>query len=231
MTADVNLRREGPKCDFGSFRALPTARNRAECIPQRLTFRPSPRWCMIASMSVMYDYFAAPSDDAAAAMLDHGRGGSEPWPPWSALAAVEEAQRTGDREALREFHRLKVRKTASGTLVLKTGGIDPLAHAGTLEQMLTGTSYDEIAGRPRFGETVAIDDRGSPLIMRVADELQTALINATDDELNALIVPLSQDENFRDFDLDVVTEFVRELAVLARTAGERGERLYCWMSE
>src|SRR5262245_725665 len=202
----------------------------AESTPQRLTVRPSPRWCMIAPMGVMYDYFAAPSDDAATAMLDHGPGGPGPQPAPPALA---EAHRTGDREALREarreFHRLKVRESASGTLVLKTGGIDPLAHAGALEQMLTGTSYDEIAGRPRYGEPLAIDDWGSPLILRLPDELQTALINATDDQLNALIVPLSQDEGFRSFDVDVVTEFVRELAVLARTARDRGEQLYCWV--
>jgi hypothetical protein len=35
--------------------------------------------------------------------------------------------------------------------------------------------------------------------------------------------------SFGKVDLDILTDFVRELAVLARTAGERGERLYCWV--
>src|SRR5262245_9333913 len=190
---------------------------------------------MIAPMGVMYDYFAAPSDDAAAAMLDHGPCGPGPQPPPPALA---EARRTGDPEALREayrqLHRPKVRESASGTLVLECKGIDPLVDLGELEALLTGTPYDEIAGRPQYGEPLAIDEHwDSPLVVRVNDELQTALINATEDQLKAVVVPWSQPWFQLPFpgpiDLDVLAEFVRELAVLSRTARERGERLYCWI--
>jgi hypothetical protein len=188
--------------------------------------------CIVAPMGVMYEYFAAPSDEAAAAMIDAVGGPGGPPPPSPAL---EEARRTGDVEALRkalhELSKPKVRESASGTLVLECKGIDPMVKMGTLEELLTGTSYDEITGRPRYGKELAADDWGSPSVLTVADELQTALTDATDDQLMAVAVPWSQTEEFDgDGDPDILTAFLRELAVLARTAGERGERLYCWVS-
>jgi len=189
---------------------------------------------MIAPMGVLFHYFAAPSDDAAAAMLDHGPAGPGPKPPSPALVETRRmGDREAEREALRQLWRPKVRESTSATLVLECKGIDPLADLGELEALLTGTSYDEIAGRPRYGEPLAIDDWGSPFVVRVNDELQTALINATEDQLKAVVVPWSQPWFQLPFpgpiDLDVLAEFVRELAVLARTARERGERLYCWI--
>jgi len=184
---------------------------------------------MIAPMGVMYDYFAAPSDDAAAAMLDHGPCGPGPQPPPPTLA---EARRKGDPEALREayrqLHRPKERESASGTLVLETKGIDPVAHLGELEALLTGTSFDEILGR-RTTEPLAVDDWGSVFVERVTVEMQTALIDATDDQLSAVVAPWSQTSFPGEKVNLVLTDFVRELAVLARTARERGERLYCWI--
>ena len=187
---------------------------------------------MITPMGVMYEYFAAPSDDAASAMLDDSPSGPGPEPPSPELA---EAKRTGDPEAVREaawrqLSRLKVRESASGTLVLRCKGIDHLVPLIKLEELLTGTPYDEIADWPRFGEPVAIDDFDTVGVWPVRDELQTALTNATDDQLIAVVAPWSRIEEFwGDFDPDILTEFVRELAVLARSASERGERLYCWV--
>lgn len=72
-------------------------------------------------MGVMYDYFAALSDAAAAemVMLQGGPGGRMPVSP-----ALLEAIRAGDREAIRLAARPKVRMSDSGVLVLETKGID-----------------------------------------------------------------------------------------------------------
>src|SRR5262245_53317764 len=61
------------------------------------------------SMGVWFDYFAAPSDDAAAAMIDAVGG------PGGARAI------TGP---------VKMRESASGTLVMQSGGIDPVVNLG-----------------------------------------------------------------------------------------------------
>jgi hypothetical protein len=74
-------------------------------------------------MGVMYDYFAALSDAAAAemVMLQGGPGGQLPVSP-----ALRAAIRATDREAIRLATRPQVRMSDSGVLVLETKGIDPL---------------------------------------------------------------------------------------------------------
>jgi len=67
----------------------------------------------------------------------------------------------------------------------------------------------------------------------VNDELQTALVKrhrgSAQRRRGALVAALVTTPVPRTIDLDILAEFVRELAVLARTARERGERLYCWV--
>jgi hypothetical protein len=84
-------------------------------------------------MGVMYTYFAAPSDAAAAGTVETGPGGAPPASP-----VPREALRAGDREALRQAMRPKVRLTDSDVLVLAVKGIDPVIQMGTLEALLTG---------------------------------------------------------------------------------------------
>ena len=96
--------------------------------------------------------------------------------------------------------------------------------------LVRGYPLDEIMGRLSEEMTVATSEESECIVVALTDELQTALANATDDQLKAVAAPWSQTEEFdRDVEVDILAEFVRELGVLARTAGERGERLYCWV--
>jgi hypothetical protein len=179
-------------------------------------------------MAVMYDYFAALSDAAAAemVMLQGGPSGSMPASP-----ALREAIRAGDREAIRLAMRPTVRMSDSGVLVLETKGIDPLVQMGTLEALLTGEQYDVVISRPRAGQQVAAEhSREGPWVVTLTDELQDALAAATWDQIAAVAAPWSQAEEFRgQGDPETLAEFLLELADLARQANRRGERLYCWI--
>lgn len=179
-------------------------------------------------MGVMYDYFAALSDAAAAemVMLQGGPGGRMPVSP-----ALLEAIRAGDREAIRLAARPKVRMSDSGVLVLETKGIDPLVQMGTLEALVTGEQYDVVVSRPRAGQQVAERSQGEgPWVVTLTDQLQAALAAAPRDQIVAVAVPWSETEEFRgQGDPEILAEFLLELADLARQANLRGERLYCWI--
>lgn len=176
-------------------------------------------------MGVMYEYFAAPSDAAAAQMADAGPGG-----PLPASPALQEALRSGDREAIRLAMRPKVRLADSGVLVLAAKGIDPLVQMGTLEELLTGEQYDVIAGRPRSGHVLAKRSQEGPWVVTLTDELHAALASASRDQIIAVAAPWSETEEFRDRgDPGSLAILLLELADLARQAGQRGERLFCWI--
>lgn len=180
----------------------------------------------VPAMGVMYEYFAAPSDAAAADMIQAGPGGSLPPSP-----ALRDALRARDREAIRLAMRPKVRLSDSDVLVLATTGIDPAIQMSTLEALLTGEQYDVIAQRPRAGHVVAERGQGQALVVTLTDELQAALAAAPRDKIVAAATPWSDDEEFGgSADPETLAHFLLELADLARQASRRGERLYCWIS-
>ena len=175
-------------------------------------------------MGVMYKYFAAPSDAVAAGMVPAGPGRVPPSP------ALREAIQARDREAIRLATRPKVRVSDSGALVLETKGIGPDVQMGTLEALLTGGQYDVIVGRPRAGHEVAERGQEGPWVVTLTDELQAALAAAPRERIVAVAAPWSETEEFRgQGEPEILAEFLLELADLARQAGRRGERLYCWM--
>jgi hypothetical protein len=172
----------------------------------------------------MYEYFAAPSDAAAAEMVQAGPGG-----PLPASPALREALRARDREALRLAMRPKVRLSDSDVPVLATKGIDPVIQMRTLEALLTGEEYDVIAGRPRAAQVVAGRDQGAAVVVTLTDDLLAALAAAPRDQIVAAATPWSEDEEFNgQADPEALADFLLELADLARQADRRGERLYCW---
>jgi hypothetical protein len=177
-------------------------------------------------MGVIYEYFAAPSDAAAAEMVKLLGGPGAPVPPGYGAAC-----RAGDREAMRLALRPKVRMADSGVLVLETKGIDPLVQMGTLEALLTGEQYDVIVSRPRAGQQVAAkNSQEGPWVVTLTDELQAALAAAPRDQIVAVAAPWLETEEFRgQGDPENLADFLLELANLARQANQRGERLYCWI--
>lgn len=114
---------------------------------------------------------------------------------------------------------------------LSVQGIDPLVQMGTLEELLTGRSYDEIVDDPRSGKDLASRDGGERLVLTLTDTLASALVAASDERLAEVAVPWSQTEEFwGQADPTDLTEFLREFAALARRAEGAGHRVYCWLS-
>ncbi|MFB9236401.1 hypothetical protein ACFFWC_12710 [Plantactinospora siamensis] len=177
-------------------------------------------------MGVLYDYFAAASDEQAAAAidLDGGPAGAEAVSP--ELRAALDA---GDREAVDRLMRPRVRLSEHGLRVLSTKGIDPVVQMGTLEGLLTRVDADIVFARPRSGRAVAVRDEGERLVLTLTDELQQALAEQTPERLDAAAVAWSRTEEFwGKGDPELLADFLRELSQLARDACDQGHRLYCW---
>jgi hypothetical protein len=84
---------------------------------------------------------------------------------------------------------------------------------GTLEALLTGREYDEIARGHRAGTVVVSRDGGQRLVVRLTGELHAALSQADDARLAAVAVPWSQTEEFSgQGDPDVLAALLGELA-------------------
>jgi hypothetical protein len=182
---------------------------------------------MILAVGVLYDYFAVPADDAAAATIDleGGPGGAEPFSP-----DLHAAIRAGDREAMRRLIMPKVRLSEHGFEVLSVKGIDPVVQMATLEQLLTGTSTDVIFSGERSGKDVAVRDGGERLVLTLTDELQAVLSAATEKQLDAVATPWSQTAEFWGRgEPEALAHFLRQLSLLARNATAAGNRLYCWV--
>lgn len=179
-------------------------------------------------MGVLFDYFAAGSDEAAAAMIDQtggpaGPGGSGPLPEGYA-----EAVRSGDREALRLLMGPKVTTSPTGTLVLQSKGIDPAVQLGTLEALLTDTTYEAVRANPRQAALLASQD-DVLLVLTLTYELQQALAASTPDRLRTAAERWSATDEFHGTaDPEDLLAFLDALCDLARRATGAGLRLYCW---
>lgn len=106
-------------------------------------------------MGVLYDYFAANDDAAAAALIDRQVGPAAP------AAAATESGRRG------LFRRRPDETEAPAALPLATvtdTGIDPVVQGGTLEELLTGRPYENIEQDPRWGRSLATRDGGERTI-------------------------------------------------------------------
>jgi hypothetical protein len=143
-------------------------------------------------MGILFDYFAAPTDAAAAAVLDQPAGPAGIYPTVADM------------------------------------GIDPDVQCGTLEELLTGRPYDEIAEDPAWGEPLAVVDGGERLVQRLTDGLLDALAQADAARLAEVAVPWAETEEFwGQGDPEVLTGLLVALSALVRDARGRGESVYC----
>lgn len=176
-------------------------------------------------MSTLYDYFSAPSDADAAAVLPRVGG-----PSSDAVAHTVEktkglfGRRTEVEITFTDDPSLPIYET------LSVHGIDPVVQLGTLEELLTGRSFDDILDDPSADE-IAFDDDGDRMVLRLNVALPQALIAATTQSLAEVAVPWAQTEEFGgDAEPADLVEFLTGLQELAQRSASRGERLYCWVS-
>jgi hypothetical protein len=118
-------------------------------------------------MGVLYDYFAAPSDEAAATALNRA-----PWAP------------SEDTPPLPPFDTVLSR-------------IDPYVELGMLEALLTGRDYTDVIANPRHHKTVALNLECVRSVWTVPDELQAALAAADDSRLAAVTLLWTSDRGIQ----------------------------------
>jgi hypothetical protein len=167
-------------------------------------------------MGVLFDYFSAASDEAAASAISLPGGPGAPPPPPERRGLLRGRQASAP--AVVPFDTISVK------------GIDPLVQLGTLEALLTGRDYEQIVSGPRAGHMLATQDDGERLVVTLTDELQAVLADAQDDQLAAVAVPWSQTEEFfGQCEPQTLAGLLHELAELARRARDNDERMYCWV--
>jgi hypothetical protein len=120
--------------------------------------------------------------------------------------------------------------SAAGYETVSLPGIDPIVTMLTLEELLTGRSEDEVTENPRQGEVLADGADGSTIVALTAD-LQAALAAADDERLRQVAIEWAGSEELDGSNPEDLNGALLDLADLARVADERGQSLYCWLSE
>lgn len=167
-------------------------------------------------MSVLFDYFVAPSDAEAAATLDRMGG------PGASQGGAKGAKR-------RLFRRSEGVQDSAYPVVADTG-IDPVVQVGTLEALLTERPYEEVISHPRQSEVIDDRDGGERLVVAITDTLVAALAEASEEQLIEVAIPWSETEEFwGGGDPAELAQLLKDLAVLARVARAEQQFLYCWV--
>lgn len=178
-------------------------------------------------MGVLYDYFSAASDEEAASVIDRVGGPGSPAtivPPAVPKRGIFGRKRQPAAPTNGTDAEPTVFDTVSGN------SIDPVVQLGTLEELLTGKSFDDVMDDPRSGHAAADRDGGERLVLTLTEALSTALASASDEALEQVAVPWSETEEFWDAaDPAVLAGFLKDLAGLARRSKASGQRLYCWV--
>ncbi|GCD21280.1 hypothetical protein ACFO3K_03015 [Cellulomonas algicola] len=109
------------------------------------------------------------------------------------------------------------------------GGIEPVVHLGTLEELLTGRTFEEVLDD---APTSPVADRhgGEELVVRLTDALTRALADVSDGRLDEVAVSWSETDELEGADPADLAAFARALSALARRARAEGAHLYCWLS-
>ena len=115
--------------------------------------------------------------------------------------------------------------------VLDVRGIEPAVQLATLEALLRGIDYGQVAADPRQCALVSDPHSEERYVVTLTDTLRDALADANAEQLAETAIAWSATEEFRGHgDADLLADFSNRFAELARTARSRGQRLYCWMS-
>jgi hypothetical protein len=108
-------------------------------------------------------------------------------------------------------------------------GVEPFVQMGTLDEILTGRSFDDVL-QDTSAEIIAERDDGERLVARLTRTLQEALARADTMRLKDAAARWSATEEFGGVaDPVELGECLVELAGLARTAELQRQRMYCWL--
>lgn len=116
---------------------------------------------------------------------------------------------------------------ASTFPTVEGNGIEPTVHLGTLEEILTGRSFDDILADD--SDPIAHEDDYNMLVLPVSTHLLDALQVSSSDSLADAAVRWSQTDELAGSDPKPLAEFLAALAELARTARSTGSSVYCWV--
>jgi hypothetical protein len=192
-------------------------------------------------VGILYDYFAAASDEAAAAMVNvEGGPAAGLWR--NTPEALAARSRAGDPQARLLVSRYMVGLSDHGVYALSLKGVDPHGDMVLIEALLTGASEDEVRENPRAGRPVAIDDPNwdheiGPWIYTITDELHAALSESTARQRADVAlqwIDRSGPDYLRPSKQDIhraetTAHILERLSELALVAREGNERLYCWL--
>jgi hypothetical protein len=177
-------------------------------------------------VGIICDYFAAPSDDDAAAVIDRVGGPSD-------------ASGPPPLPAKRSFFRLRPRQADGPSIAgdpavvyptVAADGIDPVVQMGTLEAALTRRPYDDVMDARENSGLVALRDGGERLVVRLSAGLTAALADSGESELAPVAVTWSRTEEFWGRgDPVALSGLLGELSDLAREARAKDWSLYCFV--
>lgn len=176
-------------------------------------------------MGVLFDYFAADSDEDAALAIDRlGGPGAHSAPNKQALP-----QRRGWFRRVPAPPDTPAGLTPAAFDTVQDTGIDPVVQLGTLEELLTGRPYDEVVADPRSGHQIALRDNGERAVCAVTHTLTQALANLPRARARDIAVAWAQTEEFWGAaDPDDLQSVLLDLSALAARARANSQSLYCW---
>ncbi len=178
-------------------------------------------------MSVLYDYFSAASDEEAVSVIERAGG---PGSPATIAPRPEPTRGIFGRKRPQPAPTSGIDPELAVFDTVSAKDIDPVVQLGTLEELLTGRSFDDAMEDPRSGHAVAIRDGGERLVLTLTDTLSLALASASEEALERVAVPWSETEEFWNAaDRADLAGFLKDLTGLARRSVGAGKRLYCWV--
>jgi hypothetical protein len=151
-------------------------------------------------VALLCDYFAAPSDEAAAVTIDWPGGPAQPPPGSGAFQAV-----------------------------VQLAGIEPVVILGRLEGQLTGRAFTDILQDSGHGP-VAIRDGGERLVIPIGSRLEIALSELEPERLIHVASTWATIEEFGgNADPAFLVDVLSRLRSLSDQALETAQHVYCWM--
>lgn len=118
---------------------------------------------------------------------------------------------------------------ASAFQTVEGNGLEPTVHLGTLEEILTGRSFEEILDDTDDADPIAQEDDYSRFVQPVSTSLLAALTAASREELATAATAWSLTEELVGADPEPLLAFLTDLTELAKTATDTNAAIYCWM--